>query len=205
MTNYLDKLNLRPFEKRLVVGVAAVLFVVFNAWFVFPHFSDLSQTQARKAEALKKLDKWQAECDQIPKYRKMIADIVGGSQDVPPEDQQYQFSSAIQMQQARSGVNVMQTTRPNTQTNDFFVKLTQTVSVQAEESHLVDFLYNLGAGGSLIRVRGLTLHPDPPRQQLVANVTLVASFQKNSTKKAAPAVQTGGGIKTAPVPAAKRR
>src|SRR3974377_2382223 len=99
MTSYLDKLNLRPFEKRLVVGVAAILFVVFNAWFVFPHFSDLSQTQARKAAAQEKLRKWQGEVDQIPKYKKMIADIVGENLDVAPEDQQYQFSSAIQMQQ----------------------------------------------------------------------------------------------------------
>ena len=45
MTSYLDRLNLRPFEKRLVVGVGAVLFVVLNAWFVVPHFSDLSQAR----------------------------------------------------------------------------------------------------------------------------------------------------------------
>ena len=58
---YLDRLNLRPFEKRLVVGVGAVLFVVLNAWFVFPHFSDLSQARDRRAELLKKLDRWRAE------------------------------------------------------------------------------------------------------------------------------------------------
>jgi hypothetical protein len=203
MTSYLDKLNLRPFEKRLVVGVAVVLFVVFNAWFVFPHFSDLGQAQVRKAEALKKREKWQAECDQIPKYRKMIADIIGESQDVPAEDQMYQFSSAIQMQQAQSGVNITSTGRPAQTTNDFFVKLTQTIGVQAGEPQIVDFLYKLGESKSLIRVRGLTLHPDPPRQQLVANVTLVASFQKNSAKKVAPAVQTAAGTK-APAPPVKR-
>jgi type II secretory pathway component PulM len=64
MTGYLDRLNLRPFEKRLVVGVGAVLFVVLNAWFVVPHFSDLSQARERRLEALKKLELWQAEMDQ---------------------------------------------------------------------------------------------------------------------------------------------
>ena len=203
MTSYLDKLNLRPFEKRLVVGVGAVLFVVFNAWFVFPHFSDLSEAQARKAEALKKLEKWQTECDQIPKYRKMITDIIGESQDVPPEDQQYTFTSAIQMQQAESGVSINSFGRPSTSTNEFFVRLTQTIGVQSGEPQLVDFLNKLGESKSLIRVRGLTLHTDPPRQQLVANVTLVASYQKNTTKKAAPAVQTAGSAK-ASIPAAKK-
>ena len=203
MTSYLDKLNLRPFEKRLVVGVAAVLFIVFNAWFVFPHFSDLSATEARKAEALKKMAKWQAECDQAPKYRKMIADIIGQSEDVPAEDQQYQFTSAIQMQQAQSGVNITSFGRPSTSTNDFFVRLTQTIGVQSGEPQLVDFLYKLAESKSLIRVRGLTLHTDPPRQQLVASVTLVASYQKNPSKRT-PAALTASAARAA-APAANKR
>ena len=55
MTNPLDRLNLRPFEKRLVVVVAAVLFVVLNAWFVFPHFSDLADAQRGRITALEKI------------------------------------------------------------------------------------------------------------------------------------------------------
>ena len=39
---------------------------------------------------------------------------------------------------------------------------------------------------SLIRVRDLLLKPDGPRQQLSGTVKLVASFQKNPPKKAAP-------------------
>jgi hypothetical protein len=190
MTSYLDKLNLRPFEKRLVVGVAAVVFVVFNAWFVFPHFSDLSQAQERKAKALDKLKKWQAECDQASKYKKAIDGIIGESAEVPLENQANEFARAIQMQQSQSGVNVTSTGRTTTRTNDFFLELTQGIGVQSGEKQLVDFLYNLGAGKSLIRVRGLGLRTDPPRQQLVANVTLVASYQKNPPKKAEPAVQT---------------
>jgi hypothetical protein len=201
MTSYLDQLNLRPFEKRLVVGVGAVLFVVLNAWFVFPHFSDLSQARTRKAEAQKKLQRWQAECDQIPKYRAAIASIIGESAEVPLEDQQNQFSRAIQMQQAESGVNVTSTGRPTAQTNDFFLKLTQTIGVQSGEPQLVDFLYKLGAGKSLIRVRGLTLRTDPPRQQLVASVTLVCSYQKNPPKKAAPAVHQSAAGRPAASPA----
>ena len=69
MTGYLDRLNLRPFEKRLVVGVGAVFFLVLNAWFVVPHFSDLSKARDNREEALKKLDRWQAEIDQKAKYR----------------------------------------------------------------------------------------------------------------------------------------
>jgi Tfp pilus assembly protein PilO len=202
MTGYLDKLNLRPFEKRLVVAVGVILFVVINAWFIFPHFADLNQTQVRKAELLKKLQSWQAECDQIPKYRAAVASLVGEGAEVPLEDQQHNFSTTIQMQQSQSGVNVTSTGRTSPRTNDFFIELTQTIGVQSPEPQLVDFLFKLGEGTSLIRVRGLTLRTDPPRQQLVANVTLVASYQKNPPKKPAAAAPTTAAK---PGPAATKR
>ena len=44
---------------------------------------------------------------------------------------------------------------------------------------MVDFLYKLGAGASMVRVRDLTLQPDQPRQRLTADIRLVASYQKN--------------------------
>jgi hypothetical protein len=187
MTSYLDRLNLRPFEKRLVVGVGAVLFLVLNAWFVVPHFSDLSKAQERRLEALKKLERWQAEIDQKAKYEVGINKFRQEGLEVPPEDQQNQFARAIQDQQVRSGVGIQQFGRVTTQTNQFFLELTQPISVQSGESQLVDFLYNLGAGNSLIRVRDLTLRPDAPRQQLSGTVKLVASYQKNQPKKTAPA------------------
>ena len=186
MKNPLDRLNLRPFEKRLVVVVAAVLFVVLNAWFVFPHFSDLTQAQKQRAEALEKIGRWQVEINQEPSYRKQIRDLESEGQAVPAEDQQNQFSRAIQMQQAQSGVNITSTSKQTVRTNQFFLELTEQVSVESGEAQLVDFLYNLGSGTSLIRVRDLALHPNPPRQALSGNVKLVASYQKNPPKKAAP-------------------
>jgi hypothetical protein len=57
----------------------------------------------------------------------------------------------------------------------------------------VDFLYKLGDGNSLIRVRSLSLRPDAPRQNLGGNITLIASYQKKPSARSAPA--------PAPVPA----
>ena len=197
MTNPLDRLNLRPFEKRLVVGVAAVLFIVLNAWFVFPHFSDLAQAVDRRADALKKLDRWQVEINQEPTYKKQIRELESEGQSVPAEDQQNQFSRAIQMQQAQSGANITSTSKQTVRTNQFFLELTQQISVESGEAQLVDFLYNLGSGTSLIRVRDLALHPNPQRQALSGNVKLVASYQKNPPKKAVPVAN--------PAPAAAKR
>jgi hypothetical protein len=71
--------------------------------------------------------------------------------------------------------------------NQFFLEQSQTVTTTAKEQELVDFLYNLGSSNSLIRVRDLGLRPDQPRQQLNANIKLVASYQKNLPVRAAPA------------------
>jgi hypothetical protein len=90
------------------------------------------------------------------------------------------------MQQAQSGVNINSTSKQIVRTNQFFLELTEQISVESGEAQLVDFLYNLGAGGSQIRVRDLVVHPNPPRQALSGTVKLVASYQKNPPKKAAP-------------------
>ena len=196
MMRYLDRLNLRPFEKRLVVVVAIALFAVFNFWFVFPHFSDLGQAQAHREEALAKLKKWESETNQIPVYQKKINELVKEGLDVPAEEQQNRFSSDIVQQTAASGVALINSGRISTRTNSpFFVELVQTITVQSPEPQLVDFLYQLGNGPSLIRARGLSLHTDPSHQQLVAGVTLVASYQKAQKTRGTTASQPGAAKK----------
>ncbi len=191
MMGYLDRMNLRPFEKRLVVGVALMLFIVFNIWFVFPHFSDLGTAQQHREDALKKLKTWEAETNQIPVYMKQISEQIKDGLDVPADDQQNKFSSDIVEQQAKSGVNVMNNGRITIHTNSpFFIELVQTITVQSGEPQLVDFLYQLGSEASLIRVRGLSMHTDPSHQQIVAGVTLVASYQKPQRGRAGTAGQT---------------
>src|SRR6185503_13966865 len=53
-----------------------------------------------------------------------------------------------------------------------------------------DFLYNLGLSSSQIRVRALSVRPDTPRQQLNANITLVANYKKDPKRAQAAAAPT---------------
>lgn len=186
MKTYLD--NLRPFEKRVVVGVAALLFVILNLWFVIPHFSDWGVMQSRRGEAEQKLERYQNKIRQADTYARQIKTLESEGLSVPPEEQSIQFSRAIQTQQAQSGVNITATGKMTTRTNQFFLEQSQVISVQSGENQLVDFLFNLGSGNSLIRVRDLSLRPDPPRHQLSSSVKLVASFQKKPIKAPGPAV-----------------
>jgi hypothetical protein len=180
--------NLRPFERRVVVGVGVMLFAIFNLWFVLPHFSDLSKMRERHKEALEVLAKRQEAVSQIPKLQVEVNKFQKEGLDVPAEEQALQFARTITDEEVRSGVNAQGGGKIFTETNLFFLEQTTSVHVEGNEQQLIDFLFNLGSGNSLIRVRELTLHPDPSHQKLSATVKLVASYQKSPSKPgAAPA------------------
>jgi hypothetical protein len=187
--------QLRPLEKRLLVGVSAVVFIILNAWFVVPYFSDWGRVQKKRVTAETTLALFQTQIATVPTLQKLIAGIEGEDAQVPQEDQAAHFATAIQMQAAQHGVGIVQTFRIQTFTNQNFVELSEGISVQSKEQPLVDFLYNLGRSGSLIRVRDITLRTDQPRQNLAANITLIASYQRrmptrSSSPAAAPPART---------------
>jgi hypothetical protein len=179
--------NLRPFEKRVVVAFGALFFVVLNFLFVIPHFSDLAVVHARMDDAQRKLVRYQTEIAQTNGYMAKLRGFERENSDVPAEEQSLQFANTVNAQAGQSGVHIVSNSHINTQTNQFFLEKSQTLSVQSAEDQLVDFLYTLGSGNSQIRVRDLSVRPDPPRQQLVAQVKLVASYQKRAPAR--PATQ----------------
>ncbi len=185
MNNYLDRFNLSPSEKRLVVGVGVVFFFILNFWFVFPHFSDWSEMQFRMAKARQTLQVFQEEIAHRATYEARVHAIEKEGYSVPAEDQALHFASTVQSQAARAGIVPTSTGRPSTTTNQFFLEQSQQIAFQSKEPQIVKFLVNLSSGGSLIRVRDLTLRPDPPRYQLTATLKLVASYQKKGGSRAA--------------------
>src|SRR5262249_25564010 len=128
---------------------------------------------------------YQNEFAQTNVYLAGLREFEKEGSDVAVEEQSYQFANTIQAQEGQSGVRPISNGRINTQTNQFFLENSQTNGVQGGEAQLVDFLFNLGSGGSQIRVRDLGVRPDQARQQLVANVKLVASYQKKATPRPA--------------------
>ncbi len=192
--------GLRPFEKRVVVGVGALFFVVLNALFVWPHFSDLRAAKVRMEEAKKKLALFENEIAQKQKYERLVQGLLSEGQEVPPEDQAFQFNNAINAQAGASSVRIMSNGRLTTTTNQFFIEKSQSISLQAGEPQLVDFLYSLGSSNSLIRVRDLDTRPEPNRHELVANVKLVASYQKKLPARP-PAAAGAGRAAPAATPA----
>jgi len=190
--------QLRPLEKRLVVGIGAVVFIILNAWFVVPHFSDLKKVQTRRENAEAKLRKYETEVARLPALTNEIRKFEREGTDVPQEDQAGHFASTITSQAASHQVETIQTFRIQATTNQNFFEFSQGISVQSKEQELVTFLYDLGAGNSLIRVRDLTLHTDQPRQKLAANITFVASYQRKMPTRSTSASQPTSAKSVAP-------
>lgn len=185
MKKYFDQL--RPTERRLVVGVLVIVFLVANAWFIWPHFSDLSALRGRTDKAEVTLKRWQTVIAEKPELEKQVRQFESEGQFVDIEDQAINLLRTVQQQATASGIGMMNPSRQITRTNDvFFIEQVQNVNLTATDEQLLDFLVNLSTNAAMIRVRDLELQPDQPRQHLIANVKLVANYQKNPPA-AAPA------------------
>jgi type II secretory pathway component PulM len=178
MKKYFDQL--RPSERRLVVGVLVVLFLVLNWVYVVPHFSDLTALHQRADAAEGKLKNYNRVLAEKPELERSVKQFESEGQFVELEDQGINFLRTIQSQSQASGIAMVNPSRQITHTNDvFFIEQVQNVQVTATDEKLVNFLVNLSTNAAMIRVRDLDLQPDQPRQQLIANIRLVANYQKN--------------------------
>jgi len=176
--------HLRPMERRMAVGVLVIVILVLNAWLIWPHFSDWGNLRRRRDGARQKLELYRTTVAQMTNYEGQVKSMEGQGEFVAPEDQAINFMRAIQSQSSACGINGVNYSRSTMHTNEFFVEQVQNITLTATDGQLVDFLYKLGSGSSMVRVRDLELQPDTVRQHLNANIKLVASYQK---KPAAPA------------------
>ena len=193
MRTLLDKLNLRPQERRLVVMAVAVLAVVLHFWFVQPYFREWGQVKAELDKAGRTLKTYRAEIARTNEYeaKRLKLEIQGSSL---PAEQQAQANILIGRIQAVADQSKLSVgsmaplghSRTG-KTNEFFEE--QTISLTVNPSgpqELVDFLYAIGSGDLLVRVKELSVNPDASQTKLMGSMKLVASFQKKTPTAPAP-------------------
>jgi hypothetical protein len=191
MTSFLDKMNLKPHERRMVVIVSLVVFVVLNLWLVWPNFGQLGRVQAEMEKTRRQLRQFKLEIDKQSLYQRQLRELQGQGQFIATEEQALRLAQEVNNQAALTGVNIVSSTpgtRSGSKTNAFFDEQTLRISFNSEEQPLVEFIYNLAARESLTRVRSMTLGPDPKRERLQGNIDLVKSFQRKPvSRSSAPA------------------
>ena len=179
--------RLSSVERWFIILVIIVVFAVINFIFIIPHFGDWGRLSRRIGEARDRQQRYEDAIAQSVTLSNQVMKLEGAGAAVLQEDQVNTFLTAIQNQAVQSGVIIVANTPQPQRTNQFFLERIQSLRTQSTEEQLVDFLYNLGAGNSMIRVRALSVQPDPPHYALNASATLIASFQKKPTVRPAPA------------------
>jgi hypothetical protein len=212
--NFFEQLNLRPGERRVVIVVGVVVFIVLNAWFVWPHFNDASRSLAAISHGR---EDWTNRTALIEKdthpggLRSQIQGLIKeeGSGALDSGSREVALDRKVQEKAPQYGVSVMNYTPvQNTafsagKTNEFFEERSLKISVQSGESNLVNFLYDIGNDSSMIRVRELHLKPaDQNRYRLNGDILLSANLPKKQPEpsRAASATPARGPATAVPKP-----
>ncbi|MDB6055784.1 MAG: hypothetical protein JWN25_3307 [Verrucomicrobiales bacterium] len=187
--NFLDRFNLSTGERRLVVGGAIVLFMVLNAVFVWPHFMDWQRYNNRYAKVSTQLNNWNKEIEDSTGYNVKLEKLKGEGGTVPPEEQALDLLRSVSQVANQSGLMLgnISPHASSATTNSFFTESGVAIQFNAKEKSLVDFLYDIGKGNSIVRVAALSIRPDFQNFQLSGTATLMASYRKDLKKAAAAA------------------
>lgn len=94
-----------------------------------------------------------------------------------PSEQAHSFFSRIGAEAGRAGLIIRSTSKANWRTNQLFTEVQQTLNVQATEPQLLEFLRNVAASNSSLRVRSLWVSPTPERNCLQATVAVVGNYR----------------------------
>ena len=158
MSSLFDKLNLAPAERRLVVIVGIVIFVVLNFWLVIPEFGEWAKNEQRTKDASAKLQSFKTEIAKEPAYKKELKELENQGGYVATEEAALRLSQEVNSQAALSGVTITSITPLQRQgsggkTNAFFEEASVTVNINTSEKELLDFLFRLADKDMLIRAR----------------------------------------------------
>src|SRR5438045_2150453 len=107
MKSVFDKLNLRPQERRLVVIVGIVIFLVLNFLFVVPMFGEYAKTMKSMQQTRTTLRRYEDENKRRPRYEAELKELESSGHFVAQEEQALQLMRDVTTQSALSGVTVL--------------------------------------------------------------------------------------------------
>jgi len=174
-----DQIQLRPQERRLLVLGAAILFVVLNLWFVWPHYGELGRVQAAIRRQERTLDTFRAELARTNDYATQLQALEIDGVGVLDRDKDLNLMNTVQAQMTSSGVSHTSLTTASGGTNQFFEQRTLSITLNPTPPEaLVRFLVSLATNQVVLRVKELDLKPDGTKTKLSGSIRIVASYQR---------------------------
>jgi Tfp pilus assembly protein PilO len=185
-SSFFDRLNLRPQERRLVVIVGLLIFVLLNMWFVWPYFGEWSVVSSKMQRNRDNLAKYQAEIARRPAYEQKRIELESTGSQLLANDLELQRT--VQSQAAATGLQITSTDPRQRvsggRTNQFFQEQSLSIQFTSGGKELVDFLVGVAAGNAMIRVREMSVRPDPSQTRLVGNIVFIGNYQGRSATNA---------------------
>jgi hypothetical protein len=207
MSSFVNTLNLRPQEKRVIVVIGVIVFAVLNVLLVFPHFHDWGKIKLELADTEGKIETFNKKIYQDTNsspdgLKNILRRMSEGKDGTIPQYSDLALETTVTTEAAKSGVKIRsyqpappKSMGPSSQSDKYFESQAVRITVDdCPEEAYVKFLYNVGNDPAMIRVHELSLSAkDANRYGLSASITLIADYQKNTDtnapKKTAPATK----------------
>lgn len=194
MKSVFDKLNLRPQERRLVVIVGLVVFVLLNMWFVWPYFGDWGRLQGDLQKNRSTLERYQREIARRAQYEREEKNLETTGSEMLNSELDFQriissnaVANSVQVSSLTPGKQLM-----GGKTNQFFQEGSINVAFTSGGKEIVDFLVAIAAQNSMIRVREMSLRPaDAGQTKLAGTLVFVGNYARPQTNAAAGNARAG--------------
>ncbi|MDA0749602.1 MAG: hypothetical protein O2964_02700 [Verrucomicrobia bacterium] len=189
MQAFFDRYNLSAFERRLVVVVGLVVFIILNMALVWPRFSDWGEMGQKMEQARQKIASYNRLISKSTQFKAKLTELEGIGSNVSTESQANDLIRLIQDQARRSklptpNISPVRISNDHSTNNVFFDQKAYRLTVTTDDMELIDFLVSIGSGESMVRVHDLDLKPKPPQNsELTCNMTLVANYQKQPSEE----------------------
>ena len=179
MIGALDRIGVRPRERRSVILLLLGFLVVGNVVWLFmgPELfrlqSSLEEFESKNAVLAKlpeQLAQLEAEVDTLTKETGEVTD----------GRKAQKLMEEIESKARRSGLNFTRSRGQagSSRKNQDFEEAKRAVSFQSGLIDLVEFLKNISEGKSMIRVSNMNIQPTTDRKELKVDLTFVASYPK---------------------------
>jgi len=189
MQAFFDRYNLNAFERRLVVIVGLIIFIILNMALVWPRFKDWGTMGQRMDTARQKIASFNRLISRSTQFKAKLAELEGIGSNVSTASQANELIRLIQDQARKSklptpNISPVRISNERSTNNMFFDQKAYRLTVTTDDKELIDFLVAVGSGESMVRVHDLDLKPKPPQNtQLICNMTLVANYQKQPSEE----------------------
>ena len=185
MTGMLDRIGVKPKERRPVIFLLMGFFVLGNVvWGVMG--PDLFELKKRRDGFLNQ-NKSIAGLEKRLKNVKTEVKTLRGMEDVrfaTGEDQARKLMDTLEKKARRSGLNITRSrgSQGSARSSKEFEEFKRTISFESGTIELVEFLKNVSEEQSMIRVSDMKILPTPDRKYLRVDLTFIASFPKAETE-----------------------